>query len=236
MIRRLVLALALASATLTGTLGSPAAATVPTVGSCHQLTPAQGNAASDALPAVPCTGRHDTQTVGVVQSPTPLAGLDNAHFTVIGEELCNASWMKAFGRPSVIRDQTVYSGLFFRPTDAELAAGENWVRCDVVMQAGRQMLPLPRHLLTAPIVPRQITLQVRRCLVGPQKLTTPCSRPHSYRSVSAFTVPQSSPLPDSALLAAAQRHCPPAWRWASWTLAPIRQLDKTVVCYIKTTH
>lgn len=237
MIRRLVLALALAGACLaSGGAANPAAAAAPVVGSCHQLTGAQGAAETDTMPAVPCTGRHDTQTIGVVESPTPLAGLSDAQFSLLGSELCYPAWMRAYGRPWLIRDQTVYSGLFFRPTDAELAAGQNWVRCDVVMRAARQLLPLPRHRLTSPIVPRRITFDVRRCLVGPEKLVTPCSRPHAYRSVSAFTLPQSTPLPDSALLAAAQRHCPPTWRWATWSLAPFRHFDKTIVCYIKTRH
>lgn len=231
MIRRLLLALTLAGATLTGALASPAAAATPVVGSCHRLTYAQAlNDTSDDAPAVPCTGRHTTQTVAVVTSSTSFTGLTTDQLAQQANTLCDAPVRKALG-PTLLRVQTAYTAWDFVPTSAQIAAGESWVRCDIALVNGPALQQLPRHVLRRPLAKAPITDNIRQCLAG--KVITTCNHRHTQRTVGAFA--PVHPFPSTAAFTkAAHRKCPGANTYSFPSAAAWSSGYHVIVCFQNT--
>ncbi|GAA1946776.1 hypothetical protein GCM10009798_02250 [Nocardioides panacihumi] len=227
------------AAVLSVTIGLPSTAHAatsgtPKVGQCHQLTSGQLAAVADPTKPVRCGARHNLVTIAVKTSPTSLAGLSDAEHTELGVRLCNPAFNKALGRTATKRAMTAYGLFFFAPTPQQIAAGARWIRCDVGLEAGRRLVPLPKKL-ARPVVPQRLTDGVRRCLTG-AGLTTTCSRAHAFRSISAFLAPTSTAYPtDDQFLRLASRRCPSSWRYATWP-GPISWSagDRAVVCYDKT--
>src|SRR5262249_26943336 len=135
-------------------LASPASAAgaTPKVGQCHQLTPRQIAAIADAKRAGSCSTRHNLQTVAVVTSPTSLVGLTEEEHAELGSRLCSPKLAKALGRTATVREQTAYDLFFFAPTQAQIAAGARWIRCDVGLVAVAQFPSLPKKRLSRPII------------------------------------------------------------------------------------
>lgn len=233
MIRRLLFVLALGSALGAGVVAAPADAAAPVVGSCHRLDYAQAwNDSSDDAAAVPCTTAHTTQTVAVVTSPTPFAGLTTDQLAEQANTLCDAPVRKALGA-TVLRVQTAYTAWDFVPNSTQIAAGESWVRCDVALINGSSLQQLPHHVLRIPLAKRPITDSIRRCYEG--KLETTCNHRHTQRAIGAFIATRSFPSV-AAFKRAAQRRCPGSTDYGVPTAAAWSAGNHLVVCYKKTRH
>jgi hypothetical protein len=209
--------LALVVTTLvTATLGSlgltptASAAVTPKVGQCHQLTRAQAWAVSDTKKPVPCSARHNLQTIAVVTSPTSLAGLSADEQAEIASRLCQPKWTRMLGRTATVREQTAYGLFFFSPTAAQAAAGARRIRCDLGLVAVSRLSPLPKKRLSRPIIGSHIDDAERRCMTA-RWWVTPCSHKHAHRSIAAFVVRTSAYPTGEQLVAAANRKCPKTW-------------------------
>lgn len=234
MLRRLALALALAGGALaTGVLTSPADALTPVVGSCHQLTAIQADQVSDPTAPVPCTGPHTSQTITVVNSPVPLVGLSEDTLFQEQAAVCVPALRRAL-RPILRGAQTAYGTLMFTPTPEQLAAGENWIRCDVALHSDATLVRLPDHLVTMPLVPRRIPDSIRRCYAGKTLVT--CNHPHSQRSVGAFNVTAKALRSKAALIRVERRACPGATGFVWPTAEGFKDGYRVVVCYQKNRH
>ena len=134
------------------------------------------------------------------------------------------------------RALTAYSSAFFVPTRAQLEHGARWVRCDVVLPAGRRLVPLPTPLLSS------LNDTVQKCLEvgGSRVVDTTCAKRHNFRSTRAFLVPGRRFPGVRSIQATARRRCalgPHVSFFATWTPpASWNVLHRgTMVCYRATT-
>lgn len=236
--RRLLLGAVLALV-LGALLGTPISALAdagvrPKVGQCHQLSQRQAYADDDARPAVPCTRRHNLQTVAVVTSPQSLAGLTSEQLSDLGATLCLAAGDRALGRSTILRHQSAYSMWTFAPTAAQIAAGAHWFRCDLGLQSSGRPLALPQRRLPHPVLRSPIPDSQRRCLTRPGWVT-PCTHAHAWRSTGAFVLQQSTYPTADDVTPMARGRCPSGWDQARWpTEWAWSKGDRVVVCYDET--
>lgn len=137
--RRLTAGTAASAILLAGltAVAAPAQA-APAVGTCFDYPFSVTDAISTDAPAVPCEGPHTAETffVGQVSERlgTPSKASVNARLAAVAP--CTARAMNTHlgltGRTLPSRFVVVP----LLPTDAQWAAGERWVRCDVVLQSG----------------------------------------------------------------------------------------------------
>lgn len=119
---------------------SPAAA-APAVDACYAYKAAVLEEGTSTAPAVDCSAQHTAQTYYVGTLPASFG---------LPSEASQAARLSA-GRPCTVAAMNSYLGLSDRqlpsrfqtvvlfPTDEQWAAGERWVRCDVVLQGGLKL-------------------------------------------------------------------------------------------------
>ena len=138
----LTTALAATGALLLAGLVAPAPASAePTVGACYDYTAAVLEGTSTPAPVVDCSTEHTAETYLVRPLPASFGLPSDASLAA----------RLAAGRPCSVADMNAYLGTPERtlpsrfrpvvlfPTDAQWQAGERWVRCDVVLQAGEEL-------------------------------------------------------------------------------------------------
>ena len=130
-----------AAVTLGGLVAPAQASATPQTGACYAYRAAVLAEASTPAPAVECTAQHTAETYYVGTVPATFG---------LPSEASKAKVLSA-GRPCTVRAMNAYLGLQARelpsrfrtvvlfPTDDQWAAGERWVRCDVVLQGGLQL-------------------------------------------------------------------------------------------------
>jgi Septum formation len=216
--------------------GQAAAPAKPRTGQCHQLTYRQSWATSDAKKPVSCTKRHNLQTIAVVTSPTSLDGLTEDQRSELAVSVCRPKLAKVLGRTATVREQTAWSDWFFIPTDAQIAAGARWIRCDLGLLASGRAAGLPHKRLSRSVIGSHIESSERRCLTA-KTWVTPCSHKHAYRSIAAFTIHQSAYPTAADVVPNAKRACPKTWDYARWpTEYGWAHGNRVAVCYDKTKH
>lgn len=111
------------------------------VGTCYAYKAAVLDEVATSAPAVDCTAQHTAETF-FAGTLTDAFGLPS--------EATGARILSA-GRPCTVKAMNAYLGMTGRelpsrfrpvvlfPTDDQWAAGERWVRCDVVLQGGLQL-------------------------------------------------------------------------------------------------
>lgn len=229
MIRRLAIALLLASGALAAATPTARADDTPVVGGCHQLTDAVTFAISDPTAPVPCSGPHNTLTVAVVPSPVVLSGLtDEAIGHVVSQVCYPAFWQALGGSPSQQR-LSDFVLIDFAPTPAEREAGANWLRCDVGMANGHSLAALPT--LGIPVMPQPLPRSLQRCMTSRHQLV-PCSRAHALRALKAFQLTGHLGSGE-AIFRQAQRHCR-GLTWVTWAPAEAWALgDHWATCFVR---
>jgi hypothetical protein len=137
-------AVAAASALALGGLVAPApASAAPTVGACYAYKAAVLKDVSTTAPVVDCSAQHTAETYYVGTLPDSYGPPSKAS---------QAKRLSA-ARPCTVKAMNAYLGMPARvlpsrflsvplvPTDDQWAAGERWVRCDVVLQGGLSLKP-----------------------------------------------------------------------------------------------
>lgn len=211
----------------------------PVVGECHDLTLAQINAPYDNQAPVDCADSHTTRTVRVAKLPHGATWRDGAEaLTRIAERRCLPAKDAALGRTAKLRNRSAYTWVWFMPAPAERDAGARWLRCDLALNGGSRMLPLPTDQTPA-LGPAPLADSVARCLHPDTLITTTCERTHTWRATGAFTLRIAAFPSEERIRAAAIKRCPTLvttqrFRWTfrseiGWELG-----DHTVVCYSKT--
>lgn len=148
----------------------------PEVGSCWSYGYKAALKPVNRGAAVPCTGPHTAQTVAVIKLRS--VGSDRA--VDAGYRRCLKVVERTVG-PALSR--TAYSQRFFLPGKKEVRKGARWLRCDVVLSAGRTLAPLPTPLVTQPL-----TDEVALCAVtaGGKTIATTCASKHDYRFTAGY--------------------------------------------------
>jgi hypothetical protein len=130
----------------------------PKVGECHDLTPKQIQAESDTKKPVPCSSKHTTRTVAVVDAP-PKSGSEDVQTFRVGEA-CAEGYKTVVGGDAKTRVKTLYSLAWFHPTKAQKAKGAKWMRCDVTLTDPKRAYPLES---TVPFLDGKPTKDEQRC-------------------------------------------------------------------------
>ena len=199
---RAVIVVAVAGGALVVTTGPSAAEpTTPQVGECHDLTWKQALQPSDTAAAVPCDQEHTTQTVAIKH-------YDNPKWNDVGwlirkaSPACLRGATAAVGS-SKIMSMSAYEFFFFVPTKAEREEGADWLRCDLGIEARKQLIQLPETLK-----PRRLPLANRylKC-INRRNDYVPCSQPHRFRAKASVTLAGS--YPSKARAAKAAGKCRP---------------------------
>jgi hypothetical protein len=218
--RHVIHVVAAALATTALVVGGPATATTgrssgfpplrgdvdkPTVGECHLYKYAEVNHASEKSKAIPCDQKHTAQVIAVVKVPRRIPFVDAlAVFDATGPK-CYHAMAKTLRGNLAFRSLSAYNFAFFVPTKAEQAQGARWVRCDLILEGGRKLMPLRTPFLSA----RPLPDDVARCLLkaGPALLPTVCARRHDYRAAGIVKLKGTYKSPREFLSIAAKR-CP----------------------------
>lgn len=171
------------------------AGTVPSsaqsVGSCHVLEiRSEKLSFSDVRPPVPCSARHQAETVLTGELEGELAAADTRMSPekrlMVMPELCPESAVREYVGAGP-RDEPYGLGVLLRlPTAREWEQGARQYRCELVVEDPEDPLSMPaiagslRDIMTRPESPR-----FRRCWTGFVEETT-CDRPHRSESVSSI--------------------------------------------------
>jgi len=136
--------IALAAVIGAGLVAPASASADPLVGACYKYPASTLHTVSSAAPAIACDASHTAETYYVRPLPDSF-GLPSK--ATLGAKI-------SAGQPCNVATMNVYLGLADRvlpsrwqivplfPTDAQWAAGERWMRCDIVLQGGLALKPI----------------------------------------------------------------------------------------------
>lgn len=246
MTRRLGLSAAITAtlAAALATLGAPTASAAdptyqaPVVGQCFDMSAEELAGASYTETAVDCGTEHTSEVIAVAQMPDGLTYDDTAALTTFALETCYPAQRKVLGTSKLGVRLTAFSVGYFGPTAEQQAAGARWLRCDLVLYNGDQLLPLPGRLKvgTYPFSPK-----VARCLAGRDFHITVCAKKHTFRATAALTVDKQRYPSDKAWKRIGTERCRTATSSRSYRFSWPSKIgwkvgDHTLVCYSQTRH
>ncbi len=207
----------------------------PVMGQCSDMSRAELDLPTYTEPAVDCAGTHTAEVTAVAVLPDGMA-YDSPDFTELALATCNGGKRQALGASKLGMHLTAYAIGWFIPTPEQQAAGARWLRCDVVLLGGRELVPLPDklHIGTYPY-----ESSVARCLTGRDFLVTTCSAKHTYRATAAIKIKAKRYPTEKAWKRIGTERCRSAttsrtyrFSWPSkvdWKVG-----DRALVCYTQT--
>jgi hypothetical protein len=185
--------------------------------------------------AVDCAGPHTALVTAVAALPDGLA-YDSADFTELAVRTCYGAQRETAGTSKLGVRLTAYAIGYFVPTAEQQAAGARWLRCDLVLLGGTELLPLPGRLDVGKF-PYKST--VSRCLTGQDFAVTACSEKHTYRATAAIKIKAKRYPKEKAWKRLGTDRCRSAtasrtyrFSWPSkvdWKVG-----DRALVCYTQT--
>jgi hypothetical protein len=143
-VRALLTAAATAALVAGGIATAQPAAAAPAKGACYAYTAAVLKAVSSEAPAVDCATAHTGETyyVGTVTDRFGVPSQSSQAMRLSAARPCTTAAMNAYlGMPDRKLPSRFRTAVLF-PTDVQWAAGERWVRCDVVLQGGLALKPI----------------------------------------------------------------------------------------------
>jgi hypothetical protein len=126
------------AAIASGLVAPSLAQATPLIGACYGYKAATLKEVSSSAPAVDCTATHTAETFYVGTAPDALGLPSSASKPAIlaASAPCTTKAMNAYiGMPTRALPSRFRTVVLF-PTDQQWAAGERWMRCDVVLQGG----------------------------------------------------------------------------------------------------
>lgn len=207
----------------------------PVVGQCSDLSRAELDLPSHGEAAVDCAGPHTAQVTAVATLPEGLA-YDSAAFTELAVRTCYDAQRDAVGASRLGVRLTAYAIGYFIPTAEQQAAGARWLRCELVLLGGAELLPLPARLApgTSPV-----RTAVARCLTGRDFAVTACSEPHTQRATAAVKVRVKRYPKEKAWKRIGAERCRSATTSRSYRFSWPSKVDwkvgeRALVCYTET--
>ncbi len=142
-LRRQALTVLLTSAVLVLVgVGLPTtAAAAPVVGACYEYPADTLTKVSSGAPAIGCESPHTAETfwVGTVADAIGLPSKVTPVSYLTAGKPCTAKVMNTYLGFTDRSLPSRFTTVVLLPTDAQWAAGERWVRCDVVLKAGKAL-------------------------------------------------------------------------------------------------
>jgi hypothetical protein len=182
-----------ADARSAGTAPEPPAP--PRDGACYRLDFDELTEPSSAKPPVPCSQRHDAQTIHVGRLDTVVDGhalaVDSDRVLRQLSTTCPRQLARYVGGTREDRNLTRLTVVWFAPTLEESDLGADRFRCDLVALAGQDtLLPLPSPGKLRGVLDRPAGASYGLCgtaAPGDQDFARViCARPHSWRAVSTI--------------------------------------------------
>src|SRR6476661_2442799 len=180
----------------------------PEVGACYDLTIKQAYEFASPKAPVECATRHTVvvTAVGTLPSSLDWATIDRSHLPAAlvsaVDKTCDPSVATLVGAPTR-RALSLYTGYWFAPTDADIAAGARWFSCELALAETTRLVPLSAGQPSK--VGRPVAKKVGRCGDARGNYVL-CSRTHRWRATFATTV-DAKPS-GKRIAAAAVRICP----------------------------
>jgi hypothetical protein len=204
----------------------------PVVGQCFDMSAAELAESSYSEAAVDCGAPHTSQVIAVVQVPADVSydGRDLAEFAL---QSCYPAERRVLGTSTRGVHLTAFDLGYFGPTAEQQAAGARWLRCDLVLAGGDELLPLPRSLEVGSFPFRK---SVSRCLAGKDFHVTACTTTHTHRAAAALKVEQERYPSGKAWQRIGTERCRNAVSTRSYRFSWPSQVgwkvgDRTLVCY-----
>ncbi len=163
---------------------TPDVANRPRVGNCYDTGKAAFQRAQDGSDAVSCQRRHTAETFAVFKvRPDPSSAQTNR----VGRD-CNARFQRYVGdSPTVSKLGLILIG----PSDEQIAAGQSWIRCDVIELANYNGgVGLPRTGSVSGALEGEVPLALRGCARRWPKVDQPvhltsCQQRHQAELIPA---------------------------------------------------
>jgi hypothetical protein len=166
---------------LSGLVAPAPAAAAADVGSCYAYRSPTLKAVSSTAPVVDCNAEHTAETyyVGTVPESFGVPSEASQAKKLSAGRRCTVSAMNAYlGMPDRDLPSRFLTVVLF-PTDDQWAAGERWVRCDVVLQGGLQLKSFTgtAAALVAATPQRQFNFCTPREPNAKKTAAYPCTKP-----------------------------------------------------------
>lgn len=172
------------------------AAPAPGADACYQLVAADVDRAHNESTPVPCTSRHTSQTYVVDTLAAATIGdpqdIDGDALLAAAEQRCRSALPEQVGGSAKDRALSRVTFAWFVPSEAEIAKGADWVRCDVVASRDdTDLATLPRSSkdLLAPDEALErwgICARATAAELQAGKGQRMCAVTHNWRAVSTY--------------------------------------------------
>lgn len=163
----------------------------PPDGACYDLTAEQATATSSDAAPVDCDRPHTARTIHVGSHEDPT---DGDHLA----EVCTRRVNRFLGGSRDERRLSRFTAVWFGPDDAQVAAGAEWFRCDLVaVERPETLAAMPRGRLRAGVLDRP-RLSRRYALCATTAPGTPrftrvtCAQEHRWRALTTLAVAPGS--------------------------------------------
>ncbi|MGZ5416321.1 MAG: septum formation family protein [Nocardioides sp.] len=189
------------SATSATTASVPPA---PRSGACYRLRFSELAEPSNASRPVPCTARHNAQTIYVGRLATTVSG----HAVAVDSDRvihqlateCPRRLAGYVGGSPEDLDLSRFEVVWFSPTLEQGDLGADWFRCDLVAIAGKETLfplPAPRRLKGVLAGPDAAAYGLCGTAApgDPDFSRVICGRRHSWRAVATISIPAGKRYP-----------------------------------------
>jgi hypothetical protein len=210
----------------------------PRVGECRALTFDEFMRASNDEASIKCSQAHTSRVIATGQLPQGVSwGAPLRRLNRIAVGICDPAWKKTLGRTYSSRAMTAYTWGWFIPTKAQRSHGARWIRCDLILVAGKRLDRLPTDAEPA-LGAQPHPNRVAACLTRTSYTT--CVHRHIYRATGTFVIRQKTLPTDRQIRRAAQRRCPSrvssrAFAWDAHASADRWRLgDHVVICFSRT--
>ena len=210
----------------------------PRVGECRTLTFDEYLRNSNNKSPIDCSQAHSSRVIATGHLPKGVGwGAPLRRLNRIAVRICDPAWKRTLGRTYSSRAMTSYTWAWFIPTKAQRSHGARWIRCDLVLIAGRRLDRLPTDAEPA-LGAQPHPKRIRACLTRTSHTT--CVHRHIYRATGTFVIRQKAYPSLRQFRRAAQRRCPSrvfsrAFAWDPHGSADRWRLgDHVVVCFSRT--
>jgi hypothetical protein len=210
----------------------------PRVGECHALTFDEYMRDSNDEAPIRCSQAHTSRVIATGHLPKGVGwGAPLRRLNRIAVGICDPAWKRTLGRTYSSRAMTAYTWGWFIPTKAQRSHGARWIRCDLILLAGRRLDRLPTDAKPA-LGAQPHPSRVAACLTRTSYTT--CVHRHIYRATGTFVIRQKAHPTDRQIRRAALRKCPSrvssrAFAWDDHASADRWRLgDHVIICFSRT--
>jgi hypothetical protein len=211
----------------------------PRVGECRVLTFGEYLRNSNNEAPIKCSQAHTSRVIATGHLPRDVswsAPLRRLNRIAVG--ICDPAWKAALGRSYSSRAMTAYTWGWFIPTESQRSHGARWIRCDLVLAAGRQLDRLPTDAEPA-LGAQPHPDRIAACLRRESLLDTTCAHRHAYRATGTFVIHQRAYPTGRQFRRAALRKCPSrvssrSFVWEDHGADRWRLGDHVVICFSRT--